>query len=186
MMYKHRETGRVYKKISFSNFNGKQEQSFRTACKPFEEIKIVTPWVANPDSVSFKDNMEEYRRLQKMNDDALKNDILKVFEEVDTKPEISFCEKLEYIEVVGQMKCPFCGSRMKFTGEVLLSYPAQYPHKCTNDDCGYSTTVSRWHEGEIYYGESVEEVEKLLNGSLDDYEILMERTRQMRVKKNTI
>lgn len=29
--------------------------------------------------------------------------------------------------------CDVCGSEMESTGHVLLSFPPQYPHRCSND-----------------------------------------------------
>lgn len=40
--------------------------------------------------------------------------------------------KRAYIE---EAYCDKCGSVMESTGEVLCSYPAQYPYRCTNKDC---------------------------------------------------
>lgn len=41
--------------------------------------------------------------------------------------------------VMEHMYCPSCGTEMKFTGIVLTSYPAQYPHECPK--CGYRYTT---------------------------------------------
>lgn len=42
--------------------------------------------------------------------------------------------------VMEKMYCPGCGCEMKFTGTVLTSYPAQYPHRCP--ECGYTYTTT--------------------------------------------
>lgn len=42
--------------------------------------------------------------------------------------------------VIEHMYCPSCGCEMQFTGMVLTSYPAQYPHKCP--ECGYTHTTT--------------------------------------------
>ena len=41
--------------------------------------------------------------------------------------------------VMEHMYCPKCGTEMEFTGTVLTSYPAQYPHRCPKCDYRYTT-----------------------------------------------
>ena len=36
------------------------------------------------------------------------------------------------------MICPMCGQEMQATGQVLLSFPSQYPHMCP---CGFKHVV---------------------------------------------
>ena len=45
----------------------------------------------------------------------------------------------EMIPVMERMYCPKCGTEMEFTGIVLTSYPAQYPHRCPKCDYRYTT-----------------------------------------------
>jgi hypothetical protein len=42
--------------------------------------------------------------------------------------------KRVYIE---EAICDKCGSKMRFNGVVLTTYPAQFPYTCVNPDCGH-------------------------------------------------
>lgn len=42
--------------------------------------------------------------------------------------------KRAYIE---EAYCDKCGAKMRHTGMVLASYPAQYPFECSNSECDY-------------------------------------------------
>lgn len=36
--------------------------------------------------------------------------------------------------------CDKCGSKMRFNGVVLTTYPCQYPYTCMNTECGHVET----------------------------------------------
>lgn len=45
--------------------------------------------------------------------------------------------KRVYIE---EAICDKCGSKMRFNGVVLTTYPAQFPYTCVDPDCGHVET----------------------------------------------
>lgn len=182
MAYKYKETGIIYKISEFNNYKGQIHTKFVPAMKSdASEINVITKWVYDTDSCSSRTiGLDDYRRMCNANKDAHDRDIETFFEEVSLKPVVKFKEQHDYIKVTCTIDCPVCGSPMKWNKETLLTYPAQYPHQCTNKECCYSFNNARFHEGETFYGESCEEVESMLNGSLQQYEELERRKVLMR------
>lgn len=182
---KHRKSGKLYERNGFSSSKGWITTKFRTVHKydgEFEELTVTTEWVENPEQYDFCKQSKLYHIARKKNDDAHEADISNIFEAVFIGDDIHFQEVPKYIKVEMKMNCPFCGSPMKATGEVLMSYPAQYPHVCTNSECGYSMYTSGYSVGEVYYGTSVEEVESiLLHGTDEEIEDLKKRKRMMKM-----
>ena len=52
--------------------------------------------------------------------------------------------KRRYIKriYINEAICDKCGSKMRPTGMVLMSYPPQYPYECSNPACNGSETFS--------------------------------------------
>ena len=52
-----------------------------------------------------------------------------------------------YVEV---MVCDKCGSLMAPTKQISMSYPFQWPYKCSNEECDF-TAISNELVGQIKY-----------------------------------
>lgn len=171
-LYKHKTSKALYRLREFSNYGNEMTTVLASAINDdsLPEITITTKKVANTDNYDFKTQKKEYMSARKLNEDAHLADIQQSFEIVECNPTTRFHEVPKYIKIACSIDCPLCGSPMKWNCKTLLTYPAKYPHKCTNSKCGFEYNNSRYHEGEIFYGESVEEVERLLNGTLEEYD----------------
>lgn len=162
MLYKHKLTDVLYNLSALNNLSGKIESEYTPATNcDASEITVTTKWMHNLNEVDCRTDLDEYIKLSKENQAQHDREVAKVFDKIDLQPTVKL---EEVINVKYSLECPICGSPVKWNGIALLTSPAQYPHQCTNGKCGYKFNNPNFHEGEIFYATSHEEVEHILSG----------------------
>ena len=179
MPYKHRETGEYYDISRYSNFNGKVSQSFRPWNKNLETIEFSFDWSINTNDKTLFPSGTPIEKIWEANDinkAPLEKKIKEVFEFVGLGPVINVTDKPKYIKVIVEMNCPLCGSPLKRVGGALLSSPLQFRHECSNTNCNYHTTTTRWYAGQELWAISKEDAYRIITeGSSEEQDELEKR-----------
>ena len=179
MPYKHRETGEYYDISRYSNFHGKVSQSFRPWNKNLETIEFSFDWSIDTNDKTLFPNgtpIEKIWEANDINNAPLEKKINEVFEFVELGPVINVTDKPKYIKVIVEMNCPLCGSPLKRVGGALLSSPLQFTHECSNTNCNYHTTTTRWYAGQEVWAISKEDAYRIITeGSSEEQDELEKR-----------
>lgn len=186
--YKHKDTGELYEKSGYSNWNNVIALKFYPFNKKLKPITIETAHKVDADAIYNKKGIcEEYRAAQKLNDETALEHALKTFEKV----ELNIKRELKDTIIPGVYEmvyyCPLCGSKMKQDGGAYLTSPLQFDNFCTKDGCGYKICTSRWHSGSLVCGTDKNEVERIItSGTFDEKEELDDYSKKMlRHTRNT-
>jgi len=179
MAYKHKETGEIYNLNQYSSIGNKIEKTFEPWNPELKAIKIICPKTYDDDNsfIPYEKRCEN----SKLNNQESDKMVADIFEEISLNPIIDVVDKPKYVEVIVEMKCPLCGKPLVQYGGVLLSAPPQYQHKCSDPNCHYHTTLSRWYAGQKLWAESKEEAYRIITSGTHEEKTLLEERRERRI-----
>lgn len=180
-LYKHKETGELYRQDGYSHRNKVIELKFSPLNKNLERITIETKEIIDADAIYNKKGIcPEFREAQNKNDENALNNALNTFEQIELDVKIELKDTI--ISGVFEIKyiCPLCGSILKQHGGAYLTSPPQYDNNCIKDGCGFSTCTSRWHSGSLVCGTDKDEVYRIVtSGTFEEKEELEEYSKKM-------
>ena len=186
MFYRHKKTGIIYNRPSFSHWHGVIIHTFtplnNKGYDTKDKIEVSTNDIIDVDKMyekykSGSISYLEYCKETNKNVINAENHFLEIFEEIDSEPKIELVEIAPGFHMI-QYICPWCGKPLKQEGGAYLTYPPQYDNFCKTDNCGYWICTSRWHSGMIVCGMDKDDILRVItSGTSEEQENLYKISR---------